>query len=411
MAVSTHAQKNSASPQAAPAAPRQEAMSPAPGDFDAEAAASHGHHFGDIPTHTTGPDTRSAGQPLPGALHQEMRQAFRTDFSAVRLHVGGHASRYQKDALTQGNDIHFSPSAYRPHEPAGKALIAHELTHVLQQRAGRVASEGPGALNAHPGLEREANETGLQVALGEPAPHQGPLPSTSAASATGPSAMAPAQGGPKMNWIQGKLNWLGKKFRREKNSYLKSENVPEDQHELLESDEAHDAKAQYKRNKLKQSAANTAVSGVTSTLGHGSGTVLKIGKSARNVYNDQKTINKLNLVEKFANDSDNETLPLANPLAQETPSENTNEMLSQVKKVTREKQATHALKALPLVGSGVGLARGHVRGKAITNAADLLHSELQHEDPFAQETLKAVSKGNQNKINSATTVDNIKKLL
>ena len=39
-------------------------------------------------------------------------------------------------AFTSGTDIHFASGAYDPHSPAGKKLLAHELTHVVQQKQG-----------------------------------------------------------------------------------------------------------------------------------------------------------------------------------------------------------------------------------------------------------------------------------
>lgn len=111
------------------------------------------------------------GAPLPSSLRQKMEAAFATDFSAVRVHEGGGAPAMAAVAYTCGNDLHFAPGRFDPASQAGQELIGHELTHVVQQRAGRVATpRGQGApINADPALEAEADALGAQAARGEPA--------------------------------------------------------------------------------------------------------------------------------------------------------------------------------------------------------------------------------------------------
>jgi hypothetical protein len=94
-----------------------------------------------------------------------MESFFGHDFSAVRVHEGPHAARLGAVAYTQGNDIHFSPGTYGPHGAAGRELLGHELTHVVQQRAGRVpVPQGKGApINADSHLEAEADHMGRQA--------------------------------------------------------------------------------------------------------------------------------------------------------------------------------------------------------------------------------------------------------
>jgi len=111
------------------------------------------------------------GAPLPSPLREKMEAAFATDFSAVRVHEGGAAPAMAAVAYTCGNDLHFAPGRYDPASQAGQELIGHELTHVVQQRAGRVATpRGQGApINADPALEAEADALGAKAARGEPA--------------------------------------------------------------------------------------------------------------------------------------------------------------------------------------------------------------------------------------------------
>lgn len=88
--------------------------------------------------------SRGGGQPLPDALRAKMESGFGTDFSGVRLHTDSQAadlsSSLQAKAFTHGNDIFFNSGQYNAQSATGQHLIAHELTHVVQQ-SGKVARE------------------------------------------------------------------------------------------------------------------------------------------------------------------------------------------------------------------------------------------------------------------------------
>jgi hypothetical protein len=71
-----------------------------------------------------------------------MERAFRADFSDVRIHEGFRARALDAHAFAQGADIHFEPGGYDPHSAEGQRTLAHELVHVVQQRAQRVPSSG-----------------------------------------------------------------------------------------------------------------------------------------------------------------------------------------------------------------------------------------------------------------------------
>jgi Domain of unknown function (DUF4157) len=80
---------------------------------------------------------RTPGQPLDAATRAFMEPRFGHDFGRVRVHVGARAAE-SADALrarayTLGNRIVFGARQYAPTTPSGRLLIAHELTHVLQQ--------------------------------------------------------------------------------------------------------------------------------------------------------------------------------------------------------------------------------------------------------------------------------------
>ncbi|MBV8516085.1 MAG: DUF4157 domain-containing protein [Acidobacteria bacterium] len=80
------------------------------------------------------------GQPLPADVRQRMEDALGASFADVRVHTGTAAQTLGATAFTHGSNIHFAPGQYDPHSPRGRQLLAHELTHVVQQRAGRVAN-------------------------------------------------------------------------------------------------------------------------------------------------------------------------------------------------------------------------------------------------------------------------------
>jgi hypothetical protein len=80
------------------------------------------------------------GRPLGPALRREMEQRFGHDFSRVRVHSGAVADQSARDvnahAYTVGRDIVFGAGRFAPGTRDGRRLIAHELTHVVQQAQG-----------------------------------------------------------------------------------------------------------------------------------------------------------------------------------------------------------------------------------------------------------------------------------
>jgi len=79
---------------------------------------------------------RGGGAALDAGLRGDMEGAFGADFSRVRIHTGGEAAtlneRLQAEAFTVGNDV-FLGRSYHPGSGADQELVAHELTHVVQQ--------------------------------------------------------------------------------------------------------------------------------------------------------------------------------------------------------------------------------------------------------------------------------------
>lgn len=82
----------------------------------------------------------SSGSPLPITVRKDMEQRFGQDFSQVRMHIGSAAEQSATDvsanAYTVGNNIVFNRGKFSPETQSGKRLLAHELTHVVQQSHG-----------------------------------------------------------------------------------------------------------------------------------------------------------------------------------------------------------------------------------------------------------------------------------
>ncbi len=80
---------------------------------------------------------RGSGQPLDVNLQRQMGQAMGADFSGVKVHTDNRADQLnrsiQAKAFTTGQDLFFSKGSYQPGSRGGQELIAHELTHVVQQ--------------------------------------------------------------------------------------------------------------------------------------------------------------------------------------------------------------------------------------------------------------------------------------
>ncbi|ODG97271.1 hypothetical protein A4S05_14300 [Nostoc sp. KVJ20] len=111
----------------------------------------------------------SGGQNLPEPVLAKMQTAFSTDLSDVKVHTDGQAEKLGSQAFASGNNLHFAQGKYDPESQSGQALIGHELTHVVQQRQGRVnipqlSGEGNSIVVQDQALEAEADMLGNQAA-------------------------------------------------------------------------------------------------------------------------------------------------------------------------------------------------------------------------------------------------------
>jgi Domain of unknown function (DUF4157)/L,D-transpeptidase catalytic domain len=93
-------------------------------------------------------NTAGKGKPLSAKTVRDMGSSFGTDFSHVNIHTGEDAVQMNKElnaqAFTHGSDIYFNQGKYDPQTNTGKQLLAHELTHVMQQQGGEMIQRQKG---------------------------------------------------------------------------------------------------------------------------------------------------------------------------------------------------------------------------------------------------------------------------
>ena len=91
----------------------------------------------------------SSGQPMDRSTRSFMEPRFGSDFSGVRIHTDSQAGTaseaIQARAFTHGQDIHFNAGEYQPGTDGGRWLLAHELTHTIQQSNGQVQPQTGGS--------------------------------------------------------------------------------------------------------------------------------------------------------------------------------------------------------------------------------------------------------------------------
>ncbi|MFI5650502.1 DUF4157 domain-containing protein [Streptomyces anulatus] len=171
----------------------------------AAAPAEHAEQTGDTgqaeeqrsPVHDV---VSSGGSPLDTDTRTDMESRMGADFSDVRVHHDSAAHESAKGvgahAYTVGNNVVFQRDAYDPGSPQGRTTLAHELTHVIQQRNGPVeGTEAPGGIRvSDPSdrFEREAVANADRV-LSDPAPAPAPAAPVSAPVSAPASAASAVQ--------------------------------------------------------------------------------------------------------------------------------------------------------------------------------------------------------------------------
>ena len=103
---------------------------------------------------------RSGGHKMDSKTRNEMEQGFGTDFSNVNIHTDSNAVQMSEElgaqAFTYGNDVYFNQSKYNPGSIEGKGLLAHELTHTIQQKG---ATQDSTESSNEQSLEGDASNT------------------------------------------------------------------------------------------------------------------------------------------------------------------------------------------------------------------------------------------------------------
>ncbi len=137
------------------------------------------------------------GSPLPEHVRSQLEAGLNADLSRVRVHTDGDADMLAKSvnaiAFTSGHDIFFQNGKFEPNTKTGYELIAHEVTHTLQQAGGQVK---PG-IDSDPSLETAAQDSGAKLAANfdpnQSTPKTNSAPSKPSSSAAGGSSQVAVQ--------------------------------------------------------------------------------------------------------------------------------------------------------------------------------------------------------------------------
>ncbi|MBR0565471.1 DUF4157 domain-containing protein [Azoarcus sp. L1K30] len=135
-----------------------------------------------------------AGQPLPDAIREDFESRFGHDFSHVRIHTDAQAAQsaaaVSARAYTVGRDIVFNRGEFQPGSHQGRHLLAHELTHVIQQ--AQMSGGGAFEIGAeHSAFELEADRVADRIVAGTPPTAMRP-PASASAWREAPLAIRPA---------------------------------------------------------------------------------------------------------------------------------------------------------------------------------------------------------------------------
>jgi len=125
---------------------------------------------------------QGGGQPLPASERSFFEGRFGHDFSKIRIHADDHAAETAQSldarAFTVGNDIAFDAGEYQPGTESGRHLLAHELTHTVQQEGAQQIQRQPAGGNTLPEIPENggtplADEVRIpfEQALGKPLGH------------------------------------------------------------------------------------------------------------------------------------------------------------------------------------------------------------------------------------------------
>lgn len=114
---------------------------------------------------------QGSGRPLEDQDRSFMESRFGVDLSAVRVHTDSASVQASREldaqAFTYGRDIHFGVGRYAPGTAAGRRLLAHELTHVVQQTGGLGPKQAVSpAAGASAGRDLDADDSQVRPLVG-----------------------------------------------------------------------------------------------------------------------------------------------------------------------------------------------------------------------------------------------------
>ncbi|GJM34482.1 MAG: hypothetical protein DHS20C18_34830 [Saprospiraceae bacterium] len=113
--------------------------------------------------------SKGGGSPLPATTRSSMESSIGADFSGVRVHTGNQSAQMNQQlgaqAFTHGSDIYFNTGKYDPQSTGGQHLLAHELTHTVQQGGSSVQTKKENKT----GTGKEASTPNVQTYFGESA--------------------------------------------------------------------------------------------------------------------------------------------------------------------------------------------------------------------------------------------------
>lgn len=116
---------------------------------------------------------RAGGRPIDHSVRSELESGLGTELNEVRIHTDGTADRLSRQlsakAFTSGSDVFFRRGAYDPGSEAGRALLGHEVAHVVQQ-GGRAAAGPLTVAPAHSEHESTADAASATIGKGGKVP-------------------------------------------------------------------------------------------------------------------------------------------------------------------------------------------------------------------------------------------------
>ncbi len=119
-------------------------------------------------------ENAGAGQTLDESAREYLEPKFGHDFANIKIHADGQADQLTKSvgarAFATGQNVFFRQGEYQPHTSAGRHLLAHELTHTIQQSRGTVSgapiADGVSVSDPNDVFEQEASEVADTVSQG-----------------------------------------------------------------------------------------------------------------------------------------------------------------------------------------------------------------------------------------------------